>query len=440
MVGCLNNEKKIINKWYQLFIQKLRTLSLQEDKYWQHIKNLDLSHFNKNDWKHFYLQELIKYNFTHIDNITLNTADLLQYKQLILPIESYRLVFINGCLSKTLSDTLISPWIIKIDTNINSCLTFDTIQPNIFTYLTACLNNTIAHIILPKGKITKKPLYLLYINTGSNIKNALITSHYHHCIKIGQNTDTAIIEHIVNVNEYQHFSGVRTSIQIEDCAKLNHIKLIFKNNFSYHTAHQDINVGYRSHVDSNIFIILGPKFTYHQTHAKLNYSESSLSLNSLTILQNSDISHIRTYLEHNNHDCAESKQLHKIIACDSSVGIFNGLIKVNPNSIKTDGKMTNNNLLLHKNAMIYTTPTLEIYSDNVQCSHGATIGQINTDHLFYLITRGIPKKDALKILVYAFTAEIIEKIQSTLLKNVILTRIEQTLTRSLYENISYKNN
>lgn len=437
MVGYLKNEKKNLNEWYQLFLQKLHTISTADHKNWQYIKNLKLSNLEKNHWKYFPFEEITKYNFSHIKNTTL---DVSQYQQLILPIESYRLVFINGQFSKILSDTIITPWIVKIDKNIHQYSMFNPIQPNIFSYFPKFLNNITTNITLPTGTITKKPLYLLYLNEGSNVENTLITAHYHHHIKIEKNADTSIIEHFININENKHFSEIRTSIKVEDHAKLHHVKLIFKNRFSYHIAQQDINVGYHSHVDSNVFVILGPKFTYHQTNAQLNYSQSSVSLNSLTILSNTDINNICTYLEHNNKEYASSRQLHKIIACDHSMGVFNGLIKVHPDSIKTDGKMMNNNLLLHKNATIHSTPKLEIYSDNVQCSHGTTIGQINIDHLFYLVTRGISKQDAIKILIYAFAAEIIEKIQHAALKNVLLTRIEKTLTQDLYDNISDRKN
>lgn len=438
MIGYLNNKNRILNEWYQLFIQKDHIISHQDHENWNRIHTCKLPYLlKKNNQKYTFIKNFLKYNFVSIENKILNTS---QYKKFLLPIDAYRLVFVNGQFSAKLSDPIITPWTVTINKKIFQDTTFTPIQPNFFSYLTECLSNITVYIHLPKGQKTYKPLYLLYINEGSDIQNKLITSHYHHYLNIEDNTNTSVIEHFISVNENKHFTGTRTFINIGNHSKLHHVRLVFENNLSYHTSHHDINIGHFTNIDSNTFIISGPKFTYHQTNAKINHSESSVYLNSLMLLGDTNIGNIHTYVEHNNKSYALSRQLHKIIACNYSTGIFNGLIKVNPNAIKADGKMTNNNLLLHPNATICSTPKLEIYSDNVQCSHGTTIGQINTDHLFYLITRGISEKDALKKLIYAFAVEVTETIQNNFLKNIILTKIDKTLTRSLYEHLSYKKN
>lgn len=441
MDGYQEGKNKLLNEWYQLFIQKHHHIFLNKNyEHWKYIKNFDLPYSNTDYRQYTTLKRFLEHNFISAQPIELNIS---QYKELILPIEAHRLVFINGQFSNILSDVMIDPWIMKIY-NISKkyqISNYRQIQPDIFSHLTECLSNATICIKLPRGHTTNKPLYLLYINEGSYIKNVLTTSHYHHCFLIEDNTNTSIIEHFVSLNNTNgHFCGTRTSMTVGNNSKLHHVRLIFENRLSYHTSHHDINIGQFTDVNSNVFIILGPKFTYHKTNAILNHKESSLSLNSLMLLGNTDLGDIRTYLKHKNKDHARSRQLHKIIASNDSAGIFNGLIKVDSKSIKTDGKMINNNLLLHKNAMITSIPNLEIYSDNVQCSHGSTIGKINADHLFYLITRGIPEQEALKILIYSFSVEVIEFIENTLLKNIVLTKIDQTLTRSLYEKLSYRKN
>ncbi|WP_331828210.1 Fe-S cluster assembly protein SufD [Candidatus Blochmannia sp. SNP] len=426
MAGYLDNKNRVLNEWYQLFKQKNSNNSSIIHKHWNHIKTLGLPDLKSDHWKYTSLEELLTYNFTFSKNVEFNE---FQYKKLGLSIDSYRLIFVNGKFSPELSDKNIDPWIIKINRNPNRYELSNPIQPEMFLYLTECLSDATIHITLPAQKITKKPLYLLYINEGSNEKNQLITSHYYHYLEIGSHSSTCIIEHFINVNKNAHFSGARLSMKIGNNAKLHHIKLVFENRESYHIAHNDINVGQYANVDSNIFVILGPKLTCHQTSAQINESGASLSLNSLILLSKQDIGDIRTYLEHNNQEYAISRQLHKIIACDCSTGVFNGLIKVNPNSMKTDGKMTNNNLLLHQDANINSTPKLEIYSDDVKCSHGSTIGQIDAEHLFYLSTRGILKKDALKMLIYAFSVEIIGSIENAIVKDTVLTRMNKSLSR-----------
>ncbi|WP_159715462.1 Fe-S cluster assembly protein SufD [Blochmannia endosymbiont of Camponotus nipponensis] len=428
MVGYLNNANRVLNEWYELFKKKNNIHSSLIDKYWKRIKMFGLSSFKENNWKYTSLEEFLTYNFECSENNELNIS---RYKSVGFSIDAYRLIFINGRFSSELSDKNIDPWTIKINRNPNRHEIINPIQPEMFLYLTEYLSDATIQINLPTKKITKKPLYLLHINEGSNVKNTLVTSHYHHHLEIGQDSNTCVIEHFISINENRHFSGARMSMTIGNRARLSHIKLVFENKTSYHISHNDISLGQSSDVNSSIFVILGPKLTCHQTSAQVNHSKSYLALNSLVFLSEQDVGDIRTYLEHNNREHASSRQLHKIIACNCSTGVFNGLIKVNPDSIKTDGKMINNNLLLHQDATINSIPKLEIYSDDVKCSHGATIGQIDNYHLFYLNTRGISKKDALKMLVHAFAIEIIRSIENPVLREIILKRINEVLIGSI---------
>ena len=112
-------------------------------------------------------------------------------------------------------------------------------------------------------------------------------------------------------------------------------------------------------------------------------------------------------LEHNKGYC-NSRQLHKTIVSDKGRAVFNGLINVAQHAIKTDGQMTNNNLLLGKLAEVDTKPQLEIYADDVKCSHGATVGRIDDEQMFYLRSRGIGQQDAQQMILYAFAAELTE--------------------------------
>ncbi|CAD83428.1 required for stability of iron-sulfur component of FhuF [Candidatus Blochmanniella floridana] len=430
MVGYIDNKTRTLNEWYYLFKKKHPEFSKKNNNYWeQNIIKFNESYHAINDpWKYFPIEEFYNNQFILNEDAAIN---LSTYNKLRLNIDCYRLVFINGQFSCTLSDLNINPWILKIDNNLNYWNTSKPIRPTMFLYLTEYLSDVVIRITLPEKKITKKPLYLLYINSGSDTPNALAMSHSYHYLETGQNTDAYVIEHVVNINEYAHFSGSRMLMSIGNKSKFNHVKLILKNQSSYHISHQDMHINSCSDVHSNTFVIAGSKFTYHQISSKINYSESSISLNSLTILSERNISNMRTYIEHNNQNCSISRQLHKIIASDYSTGIFDGLIKVNPHSIKTDGKMINNNLLLNKTASIYTIPKLEIYSDSVQCNHGSTVGHIDLNHLFYLSTRGISKKDAIKMLIDAFTIENIKKIQNLSLQKIIADKIKNVLTKKI---------
>ena len=147
-------------------------------------------------------------------------------------------------------------------------------------------------------------------------------------------------------------------------------------------------------------------------------------INSLMLPLDKEVCDSRTYLEHNKGYC-QSRQLHKTIVRDRARAVFNGHIKVAKYALKTDGQMSNNNLLLGRLAEVDTKPQLEIYADDVKCGHGATIGRIDEEQMFYLRSRGIDEAAAQRMIIYAFAAELTEAINDETLKEAVMQRIAQ---------------
>lgn len=401
----MNNKTRILNEWFNLLKQRHPNSSSAAYKHWKNVVRYKLPNFKKSNWQYDVFEEFFKNSFVCNEQKKIDVIH--NFNTFKLCINSNTLVFINGSLSSELSDISIDPWILEFDQRPSRYDLFHPIRPDMFIYLTECLSNSMIKIILPEKTITKKPLYIFYITIGSDLPNHLSTSHYYYSLKIGKYTKSSIIEHFISINNNgSYFNGTRMIMSVGSGARLNHIKLIFENSNSYHISHQDIYPEEDSYVNSNIFVI-GPKFTHHQINSQIINPKVDLSLNSLVSLSKQRIGNIYTYLEHSNKNYSTSKQLHKIIANDNSIGMFTGLIKVNKNSMKTDARMINNNLLLSQNASIYSIPKLEIYSEAVQCSHGSSIGQIHSSHLFYLSTRGISRNDAIKMLITAFTVDVI---------------------------------
>jgi Fe-S cluster assembly protein SufD len=189
---------------------------------------------------------------------------------------------------------------------------------------------------------------------------------------------------------------------VADNAHLQHIKLAFENAQSYHFAHNDLALGRDASAFSSSFL-LGSSVLRHHTSTQLNGENSNLRINSLAMPVNGEVCDSRTWLDHKVGYC-NSRQLHKTIVNDKGRAVFNGLINVAPHAIKTDGQMTNNNLLLGRLSEVDTKPQLEIYADDVKCSHGATIGRIDDEQLFYLRSRGITQQAAQQMILYAFAA------------------------------------
>ena len=153
--------------------------------------------------------------------------------------------------------------------------------------------------------------------------------------------------------------------------------------------------------------------------------------NIIIIINNNEIGDNHTYVDHKRENC-QSNELYKGIYLGKSKGVFNGKIMVRPDAQKINAFQANNNLLLSENSAINSKPQLEIYADDVKCSHGCTIGQLDEKALFYLRTRGISKKDAMAILTFAFASEAMEKISipelALIVKNLMQERLNVKLS------------
>ncbi|EIU9438063.1 Fe-S cluster assembly protein SufD, partial [Escherichia coli] len=246
-----------------------------------------------------------------------------------------------------------------------------------------------------------------------------------HHLDLAEGAEATVIEHFVSLNDARHFTGARFTINVAANAHLQHIKLAFENPVSHHFAHNDLLLADDATAFSHSFLLGGAVFR-HNTSTQLNGENSTLRINSLAMPVKNEVCDTRTWLEHNKGFC-NSRQLHKTIVSDKGRAVFNGLINVAQHAIKTDGQMTNNNLLMGKLAEVDTKPQLEIYADDVKCSHGATVGRIDDEQMFYLRSRGINQQDAQQMIIYAFAAELTEALRDEGLKQQVLARIGQRL-------------
>lgn len=432
MAGLLTNSEKV-EKTCQVAERNQQALARFADLYhcrhgddssharlhWQQVTKTRFPQFRHEDWRYTPLEQLLSQQYSgKIWELT-----VAQCEQLAIPMDCWRIVMVDGCFSPLLSSCEFGPYQLSLLDNKSRLPA--PIQSEIFLHLTESLAQQPLVITLKAGQVAEKPLYLLNITSGY-CGEALNTSHYRYHITVGANAGARVIEHFVSTDEQQpHMTGSRLTAEVGDNASLTHIKLGVENSASYHFAHNDIVVGRDARVKSTSFL-LGAGLGRHNTSVQLNGEGADLSLNSLLLPQGKEVADTRTYLEHNKGYC-ESRQLHKTIVMDQSKAVFNGMIKVVPHALKTDGKMTNNNLLLGKRAEVDTKPQLEIYADDVKCSHGATVGRIDEEQLFYLQSRGISRCDAQHMIIFAFAAELTESIEDEALKAVVMKQIKQRL-------------
>lgn len=417
-----NSNTSVLTQWHQLFAEQSIARSAQAYAHWQGVERLGLPTCKHEHWKYTPLEGFLSHRFAPATTRVVTMADR---DALSLSLDACRLVFIDGLFAPALSDSNTGLWHIEVEQG-SACQPLPApIQPEMFLHLMESLSRETTRIHLPAGKSASRPLYLLHINQGCKDKETLSTLHYRHHINIGAGAQGQIIEHFVSVDQQAHFSGARTSIAVGDNSHLSHIKLAFENRASYHFGHNDISISCDAVVRISTFI-LGARLTRHQTSVQLNGEGSDLSINSLLLPSGQDISDTRTYLEHNKGHCL-SRQLHKVISRDRGKGVFNGLIKVAKHALKTDGQMTNNNLLLDRLAEVDTKPQLEIYADDVKCSHGATVGCIDEEQIFYLRSRGITHSDAQQMILYAFAAEVTGEIGHDAVCDIVLKCIAESL-------------
>lgn len=415
----LPNSSNALRQWHHLFEAQGASRTPQAEQHLQQVLRLGLPTRKHEEWKYTPLEGLTSGQFVSVQD----DIDAARRDALALPVDALRLVFVNGVYSPALSDeTCDSGFTIAVD-NARETLPAP-VQPEVFLHLTESLSQTVTRIAVARNQRPAKPLLLLHITQGGG-DEAINTAHYRHHLTLAEGAEATVIEHYVSLNEGRHFTGARLTAEVADNARLHHIKLAFENPHGYHFAHNDIRLGQDAGADSHSFL-LGASVSRHNTSIRLDGENSNLAINSLVMPVDKEVCDTRTWLEHNKDYC-NSRQLHKTIVNDKGRAVFNGLINVAQHAIKTDGQMTNNNLLLGKLSEVDTKPQLEIYADDVKCSHGATIGRIDDEQLFYLRSRGISEQAAQQMIIYAFAAELTEAISDETIREQILARIGQRL-------------
>ncbi|MCX8956118.1 Fe-S cluster assembly protein SufD [Erwinia psidii] len=412
-------DESALRQWHHLFESNGEHRSLQAQQHWQQVLRLGLPTRKHENWKYTPLEGLLAHHFVLPASYRLSAEEVAG---LSLDIDAVKMVFIDGRFSAELSDKTFDLFDIQVSQAGERRELSAPVQPELFLHLTESLAEEAVTVHLPRGKVAGRALYMLHISSGS-AQAEMHTSHYRHHLQLDDGARATVIEHYVSLNESAHFTGARFTATVGDNASLSHYKLAFEHTSSYHFSHNDLVIGRDARVQSDSFL-LGSGLTRHNTSAQLNGEGSELGINSLMLPVEKEICDSRTYLEHNKGHCL-SRQMHKTIVRDKARAVFNGHIKVAKHALKTDGQMTNNNLLLGRLAEVDTKPQLEIYADDVKCSHGATIGRIDDEQMFYLRARGISETSAQRMIIYAFAAELTEAITDDVLKEAVMQRIAQ---------------
>jgi Fe-S cluster assembly protein SufD len=278
------------------------------------------------------------------------------------------------------------------------CSTADT-----FLQLNSALANNGFTIKVDSNIVVDGVIEILFFTTTENSFN-----QYRNQIIIGDNAEVKFVEKIQNLSNSTSFVNHFTQINCGKNTNVEYNKI--QNNTENSKLIDTMNIFQKEDSTCNInTLIFGGSFTRNNLNFEQNGSNCESNMNGVSILDNNQLADNHTFVDHKQPHCT-SNEMYKGVYLGNSKGVFNGKIMVRQDAQKIDAFQSNNNLLLSENSTIDSKPQLEIYADDVKCSHGCTIGQLDEDALFYMRSRGIGITEAKAVLTYAFASEAIENI------------------------------
>lgn len=417
------------------FEEKIDTTSELHEVRNNAIKNFENKGFptkKEEAWKYTSLNAILKNDFSVFPKKE-NAIEFKEVKKFFLhEIDTYKVVFIDGVFSSFLSSTthdgldvcLMSSALTKpkykmvIDAYFNQIAS----KEESLTSLNTAFALEGAYINIPKSKVVEKPIEILYFTTG--VENALMVQP-RNLIVVGENAHVQIVERHQSLNE----NPVLTNSVTEIFAQKRAIVDYYKVQNDVQTANLIDNTYIAQKQESRVSVhtfSFGGNITRNNLNFYHQGERIDSTLKGITII--GDKQHVDHYtlVQHATPNC-ESHQNYKTILQDNATGVFNGKIFVEKEAQKTDAFQQNNNILIGDKATINAKPQLEIFADDVKCSHGCTIGQLDESAMFYMQQRGIPKKEAKALLMYAFTSEVTSSIKIPELKAKIARIIADKL-------------
>lgn len=371
-------------------------------------------------WKYTSLNALLKNNYSVFPKNE-RTIELKEVRKYFLhDIDTYKLVFVDGVYSSFLSDTTHDSLDVCLLSSALNKTKYKAVIENYFnktavkdslTSLNTAFAKEGAYIHIPKHKEVEKPIEIINFSTGTE---AAILLQPRNLIVVGENAHVQIIERHQSLNENQVLTNSVTEIFAEKRAFVDYYKI----QNDAHTAslidNTYVSQATQSHCRVHTFSF-GGKLTRNNLNFYQNGERCDSTLNGITIIEGKQHVDHNTLVHHIAPNC-ESHQDYKGIFADSSTGVFNGKVYVEKEAQKLDAFQQNNNILVDDKATINSKPQLEIFADDVRCSHGCTIGQLDEDAMFYLQSRGIGKKESRALLMYAFANSVLESVKIPELK------------------------
>jgi Fe-S cluster assembly protein SufD len=327
-----------------------------------------------------------------------------------------QLVFVNGHYVKELSSVAGLPGNVKVASLVDALKLDDAIAAHLARYADyrsrhfVALNTAFiedgAFIEVPKGVLIEKPIHILYVSADGNEP---WVAHPRNLVIAGPGSQAALIETHIGLGNGVYFNNVVTEIVAEENAHVNYVKVQHESETAFHVASVVAYAARNAGLQTNS-IQFGARLGREDLTTVLDGEGAESYLYGLYVTNGQQLIDNHTAIDHAQPHCS-SREFYKGILDGKSTGVFNGKILVRKDAQKTDSKQSDKNLLLSESATINTKPQLEIFADDVKCTHGATIGQIDPEAVFYLRSRGLALEDARNVLIVAFAAEIVDRVK-----------------------------
>jgi Fe-S cluster assembly protein SufD len=299
-----------------------------------------------------------------------------------------------------------------------------------FAALNTAFTHDGAYVFIPDGVVLEQPLQILFVSAGDPPQSPTI-SHPRALIVAGDRSQSRIVETYVSAPGVKHFTNAVTEVVAGEGAVIDHYKVEEESVDAFHIASMHIHAARSSNVSTHAFT-LGGRLVRNDIIAVLDGEGAEATLNGLYLADGDRLVDTHTTIDHAKPHCP-SHEVYKGIIGGNARAVFNGKIIVRQDAQKTDAKQTNRALLLSDHATINTKPQLEIFADDVKCTHGAAIGQLDEDAMFYLRARGLTFAEARDMLIHAFAGEIIDRVRIEPLKVALEAELYDQLARDLAE-------
>ncbi len=432
-------ETRVLDSYLDAF-SRLRERNAAEPRWLQSLREDAFARFcqagfpttKDEDWRFTNVSAIAQTSFSAAPDCRhqLEQRDLEPY---FIPGAACRLVFINGRFAPQFSDTSALPGNVKAGGLLEVITSVaDGLEPHLGRYVNiqrdsfCALNNALfedgAYVHIPRRVVLEAPIYCLFVSVPGG-DPAMV--HPHNLIIAGAESQASVVEDYVSLGNGKTFSNVVTEVVAGDDAVFSHYMIEREDLESYNVSTLRIQQGRAANVTSHS-VLLGGALVRNNVHPVLAGEGAECLINGLFL--GKDRQHVDNYMlvEHALPH-GSSRQFYNGILDGQAHGVFHGRIIVHKDAQKTDAKQTNRNLLLSDDAQIDTKPQLEIYADDVKCTHGATIGQIEENALFYMRSRGIDEASARRLLLFAFASECLERMKQAPVREYLKRVVQQWL-------------